>query len=185
MSRVLIKKTVIEYCHMTFQDRISVIVTFVVGLALGFYVYAAGFAPTYSLPEAVLQEEYGDLVIVADAYGACAEDNSCLSFQLLQDGTYRALLGPGGGRSFEGSISRSLRSTLQTTLASSTLATLALPLAIPTCQYGEAATNFSFLITRDGRNYTLDTCLSAIDYEGPSWQALRELFGVVAAESVK
>ena len=163
---------------MTGQDKISILITFIIGGFVGAYVYVAGFAPTYRLPEAVTQDRYTDLVIVADSYGACAETQNCLSFQLLQDGSYRALYGT-PAISYEGTIPRSQRRQLGEVVATTTLAAV-MSDGLEECYFGDDDANLRFIITVAGENYLIDSCTSDLDYEGVLWQSLYNLFVAVA-----
>lgn len=167
---------------MTGQDKISILITFTVGVLLGAYVYVAGFMPTYGLPDAVLQDEYSDLVIIADAYGSCAAEASCLSFQLLQDGSYRALVGTDKEtQTYTGSIPRRLRLELAEVLSTSTLST-SISQSRQECYFGDEATNLRFIVTVHGSNYQIDSCTSDIDYSGAVWSSLYELFATIATD---
>jgi hypothetical protein len=167
---------------MTHQDKLSIMITFVVGFVIGGYVYLAGFLPTYHLPEAVTPDAYESFVIVGDSYGACAALNSCLSFQLL-DRDYRAIFGTGDeAQVVNGSISGAQMRKLLRTLTPEALALNATPLTMPECRFAESGTDFRLTITLEGRNYTLDTCVSAIQYDGPVWIALTEVWADVASE---
>ena len=73
---------------MTSQDRISIIVTFVFGLLAGSYIYVTGFATTFSPPEAAPEDIYSGLLITGEGYGECEQNNTCFSFQLLENGDY-------------------------------------------------------------------------------------------------
>jgi hypothetical protein len=166
---------------MTHQDKISIIITFVCGFFVGAYLYISGFAPTYMLPDAVSEDTYGGLVIVADSYGECAESEGCLSFQLLNDREFSAKIGRlSNAYSYDGEISKKLYYALLTELSTSSLSQVAQSPDSLVCRYGEVGTNFRFLITLSGENYTVDTCRSLLDYESPLWLTLSELFGVVA-----
>ncbi len=143
-------------------------------------MYLFGFAPTYHLPEASTKDEYADLVITADSYGACAQDNTCMSFQFLQDGSYRAIV---SGTSYDGSVPRSLRVKLQNVmLEEALLFESALVGDNVDCYYGNEATNYKFVITIAGENYQLDSCRSAIKYEGIIWTTLTELWSSIVAD---
>ncbi len=167
---------------MTHQDKLSIMITFVVGFVIGGYVYLAGFLPTYHLPEAVTPDAYESFVIVGDSYGSCALDNKCLSFQLL-DRDYRAILGSGDdAQVVNGSISGALARKLLRTLTPDVLAAQTTPLSVPVCLYEETGTGFRMTITLEGKNYVLDTCVSAIDYEGAAWLALTEVWEDVVSE---
>lgn len=167
---------------MTHQDKISIMITFVVGFIIGGYVYLAGFLPTYHLPEAVTPDAYERFVIVGDSYGACALKNECLSFQML-DRDYRAIFGTGdAAQVVNGSISGALSRKLSRLLTAEALAAESAPLPVPECHYQETGTDFRMTITLEGKNYTLDTCVTAISYDGPVWAALTEVWADVASE---
>lgn len=163
---------------MSHQDKISILITFIVGLLAGGYLYLTGFATTFKLPEVTTDDVYSEFVIIGESYGACKQDGNCLSFQLLESGKYRALYGDGsdGVITHEASIPYSLRRTLKSNLTP-TLLTLDSRLA-PTvvCQFGNEGTNYRFRISRDEVSYVLDTCLTDIDYNGLPWQTLLKLW---------
>ncbi len=164
------------------QDVISIIITFAIGVFAGGYLYLVGFATTFNLPEASTEAIYTKLVIVGESYGECEEDNRCLSFQVLEDGTYRALFDNlDGGEKLvrEGTVSSSLMRELKSTLITSTLQAESKILNTPNCYYGSDSTNFRFKVTLDANEYPLDTCLSNINFEGKAWIVLSELWSYV------
>ncbi len=176
----------IEYLVMTHQDRISILITFVCGIFIGGYLYLTGFLPTYHLPEASTKDAYDGLVVVADAYGGCSDTDQCLSFQLLSDRSYRAVLGTTAeARTYNGSISRSALNDFTRAITETALEANAAVLPLPQCRYeGPGATNYRFLITYNGKNYTLDTCNSQIEYGSILWESLRAIYVEVAESGV-
>lgn len=165
---------------MTHQDKISILVTFVVGMLVGSYLYVTGFAPTYRLPEADQVSAYDGFVIIGDSFGGCEVTNSCISFQLFQNGTYRVIY-KRDGKSVEktSSIPRSLRQELVTALEPAALTRDSKPLLLLNCAFGEEATNFRFTITSNKESYLLDTCATSIAYTEPLWSALANAWGSV------
>lgn len=164
---------------MTHQDKISILITFVVGLFAGAYLYVTGFATTFEPPEASSENIYTQFVITGESYGACQEDHSCLSFQVLENGAYRALLQTKDGGTplaKEGTIPWSLKRELASTLTAAVLTNESKVRPFPLCKYGEIGTNYRFRITRDQVSYTLDTCTSFMDYEGAAWLTLAKLW---------
>jgi len=169
---------------MVHQDKISILITFLVGFMAGMYLYLTGFATTFKLPEVTTENVYKEFVITAEAYGACRADNNCLTFQVLENGTYRALFDdPRGGETIvkEGRIPRSVRKELMSALSTEQLLSDTRTWAVPDCRYGADGTNYKFRVTRDEVNYEMDTCLSVINYEGPGWLSLAKLWNYFAA----
>lgn len=164
---------------MTNQDKISIIITLVVGFLAGAYLYVTGFATTFELPDASTEDVYLEFMLVGESYGACEKENNCLSFQLLENGSFRALLDDVEGKNplvNEGSIKFSLRRELLNSLTPEALVLDARESANAICKFGDDGTNFRFHITRDGAEYLIDTCTTKINYEGKSWSALAKLW---------
>ena len=163
------------------QDRLSILITFTVGLFAGVYLYVAGFATTFVLPEVGTNDVYSEFVLIGEGYGACELDNTCLSFQLLENGSYRALYDAADGSTVvkEGVIPRTLRRELVNALTPEGMVIESDLIARP-CQFGDDGTNYRFEITKEGTEYSLDTCRTALDYEGPIWTALAKLWNHLA-----
>lgn len=163
---------------MAHQDKVSILITFAVGLVAGSYLYLAGFATTFKLPEVTTDNIYAEFVVTGESYGTCEYEDSCLSFQLLESGDYRTLIdNPLDGETIirEGSIPASLRRELERNLTAPVLAQNSLNNSVSGCRYPNG-TNYSFRVTLDEENYLLDSCLSAIDYEGQAWLTLAKLW---------
>jgi hypothetical protein len=164
---------------MTHQDKISIILTFIVGLFAGAYLYVTGFATTFEPPEASSENIYTQFVITGESYGVCETENTCLSFQVLENGAYRALLETRDAKTpltKEGSIPWSLKRDLADTLTKEVLVLESRFRPLPECKYGAEADNYRFYITRDQVSYTIDTCNSFVDYEGVAWLTLAKLW---------
>ncbi len=159
------------------QDKISIAITFVIGLIAGSYLYLTGFATTFELPEASTDDVYNEFVIIGDTYGVCDQLQNCLSFQLLENGSYRAIVENGNEDLVkEGKIPRSLRTELDRALNAVALDRQSDPLQFPECRYDiTTENNYNFSISKDQINYDLDTCETRIDYQGAAWVSLVKL----------
>jgi len=165
---------------MKFQDGVSILITFLVGMLVGSYLFVTGFATTFSFSTVSDAGVYDEIVITGDSYGACALSNSCLSFQIIGDGSYRALFDVTGERVvYEDTVGRGIRRQF-TAFSKEALASSSVPLVVPECRYGED-TNYRFSVTLDGVSYRLDTCRTDIDYEGPVWTTLENTWAAIVA----
>lgn len=171
---------------MTHQDKISLLITFFVGVVVGAYIYITGFVPTYRLPEIGTEQQYSNWVIIGESFGACEVDGNCLSFQVLQNGSFQGIIGGESVRQeFKGKVSGHTRQSLDKTLTDSVLSAFSKPKSETSCLYGDDATNFRFRITIEGKNYSFDTCHSDIDYNSTTWETLKTLWKEVAIASAK
>ena len=167
---------------MTREDFLSVLITFVFGVFAGAYLYLTGFAPSFKLPEVGTDDVYTEFVLTGESYGECSIEQNCLSFQLLENGAYRALYETktGGPEVKEGFISGALKRELSAVLTADELAAAAKTGNNVGCRYVENGTNYAFEITQAGVKYKLDTCKTLINYEGKTWAALAKLFNSLA-----
>lgn len=160
---------------MTHQDKISIIITFIFGAIVGVYLYFAGYASTFTLPQADTSEVYADLVITADSYGKCEDEGNCFAFQIIGDGSYRAIFDATGQRIVrESSISSALNRELKATLLPADLALNSVLLDNSLCTEVINDTYYRYSISLASTTYKLDTCTTDIRYEEPVWLVLRK-----------
>lgn len=166
---------------MTKQDKLSILITFTVGFFAGVYLYVAGFATTFELPEVTTDDVYAGFVIEGEGYGACEVDNTCLSFQLLESGAYRGLYDAVDGETVvkEGVIPRALKRELLEVLVPAQMAIESAENLGP-CRFGIDETNYRFEVSSEGKEYVLDTCTSALNYNGEIWTTLAKLWNYLA-----
>lgn len=163
---------------MTAQDKITILFTLVVGFFAGVYLYLTGFATTFEPPEVSTDNIYEGFVITAESYGVCSEFEDCLSFQVLENGMFRAILEDGDNElTKEARIPLSLRRELKNALTAPVLLRESEKIE-EDCRYEDD--NYRFSITRDGRSYVLDTCHTDINYDGEAWQSLGSLWNYMA-----
>ncbi len=168
---------------MTFQDKVTIAVTVIFGFLVGGYVYLAGFAPTFGIPEVGTADVYDGLIVTADSYGACEAQNNCLAFQILGNGKYRAIYDVTGERVVvEGAINKPLRTKMNLVFSQSkSLAAQSKVLPVTDCKYEETGTNYRFSVEIATTSYKFDTCRTAIDYDGAVWEIFRELWNELSA----
>lgn len=146
------------------QDIISIIVTFLVGVVVGSYLYLYGFAPQYNtLIDSA--SNTGQLVIAGEAYGGCARGGICATFQVTNDGTFKAF--PTQAREAErvvqtGKISTSLYQQFRASLTSGTLTRLAAPVTPKDCASHTDGIDYQLRIFFGDEQFTLDTCTTAL-----------------------
>jgi hypothetical protein len=164
---------------MSAQDRVTILFTLVVGFFAGVYLYLTGFATTFEPPEVSTNNIYEGFVITAESYGVCSEFEDCLSFQVLENGMFRAILKDGEEEFVkEARIPLSMRRELKSALTAVVLERESVTVT-KDCRFEED--NYRFSITRDGESYVLDTCKTAINYDGVAWQNLSLLWNHVAS----
>ncbi len=165
---------------ITYQDKITILLTFITGIFIGGYLYLTGFATTFLPPEAGESNVYTEFVITAESYGSCALDKTCLSFQVLESGVYRAIRDTVDGQvSKDARIPFGLKKELYTVLVPTELTLLSKKLSVPGCQY--EGTNYRFKVTRDQIEYVIDTCQTAISYESSEWKVLAKLWNYMGS----
>jgi hypothetical protein len=168
---------------MVHQDKISILVTFAFGLFAGGYLYLTGFATTFELPDTTTDNVYKEFVITGESFGVCKEAGNCSSFQVLENGAYRNIVnGPGLANPLvrEGGIPRSLRSELMESLTKESLEANSKLKPTEDCFYKDNVPNFSFRVSLNEVNYTINTCTTDIDRESPAWKSLAKLWNFFA-----
>lgn len=143
-------------------------------------MYLNGFAPTYKLPTVEKEEVYKNFVLTGDSYGACVELKACLSFQVLSDGSFRAIYDSTGEKyAIEGKITRILHKEIAKVFTKELLTTQSVKNNELGCRYGKDDTNWRFTVNYNDEVYTLNTCGSNIDYEGPTWDYLKKMVNFI------
>jgi len=78
------------------QDLLTILITFAMGIVLGFYIYVTGFATNNQRESVSPDEAESGLIITGEAYGGCQRVGNCPSFNIAVDGTYRYFYTPLG-----------------------------------------------------------------------------------------
>ncbi|MEZ4104372.1 MAG: hypothetical protein R3B60_03740 [Candidatus Paceibacterota bacterium] len=161
---------------ITRQDKLSILITFIMGFVAGFYFFLTGFHFEFSLiPDSKI---YDDYTIEAEAYGSCSV-KGCMSFQLIvSTGSYRLLTTKTevGDIIKEGVIDRSLRNELQRMVNLNELEKQTSRRLVQKCDSKEGGVDYNFKITIDSEEYILDTCRTTVDYNSRTWTSLEKLW---------
>jgi hypothetical protein len=147
---------------MTGKDIVLLASTFCIGIIAGFYFYVSVFTPTYG--DALNNGDVGsasDFLIEGEMYGACEEDAICGTFQLVN------------GRNFhyqpyedaeieEGVLPVSYKRLLEGSLTPEALVQNTKRSAESGCESAGGGIDYTYVVTRDGKEYTLDTCTTLL-----------------------
>jgi hypothetical protein len=162
---------------MKSQDLLSVLITFVVGVFAGGYLYLNEAAPVLSKLSVPTVEKVSQFTVVGDVYGGCRD--TCPSFQLVEDGTYRYLYTPAAGAEQvvrAGKLPRELHDRLRSTLITSALETQSSVIQPAICNSYTDGIDILYDITVDGKQYQLNSCGTAVKAEGGLWSALSSVW---------
>ncbi len=159
------------------QDILSILITFLVGLIAGGYLYLTGFAPTVAKLEVPSAETFQSFEVVSEVYGGCR--SACPSFQVLGDGSYRYLY----STSFDdeqilqtGTLPFDMRRNLQRTLEAEVLRVQSRKTTPALCESFSDGFDVRYQITIAGEEYSLDTCGTAVSTESALWQSLEAVW---------
>jgi hypothetical protein len=163
------------------QDLVSILITFVVGLFIGGYLYVTGFVPLISQNSVQEAVDLNSLVINGELYGACGND--CSSFQVLNDGSYSYLYRPAIGEDMvlrRGSLPRSVQRDLSRALNTEELISQSTPTRTTECEAKVYGYDVTYDITFAGEDFILDSCDTAVDENSDLWEALSGIWDYFA-----
>jgi len=164
---------------------ITMIFVFVTGIFAGMYMFTSGFMQQYGAPDVQTQIAADSFVLVAEVYGGCRD--SCPSFQVIADGTYRYLFTPGFEEDQiirEGELPRALRREISDTFLPITLQTQSVETDPAVCNSFTDGIDVQYRITLAGEDYILDTCGTAVDTSSALWQTLLSVWNYLETGSV-
>lgn len=158
------------------QDLVSILITFVVGLVGGGYLYVSGFAEIASKVAVPTEEELSELSITADLYGGCK--NSCSSFRVLSDGSYKVIRTSEDGEvnTIEGVLPLKLQSKMRNVLLEEELQRQSEPFSPTKCSSYTDGIDAVYEVTVDSNVYVIDSCGTMADGNSDLWIFLNELW---------
>jgi len=142
---------------MTGKDLVLLISTFLMGMIAGGYLYVSAFAPSVEslLPDKDVRSS--SFVIEGEMYGACEEDDSCASFQLIDGRDYHYISSPKDAVN-QGRLDAAYRRVLLHALPVDVLEQNSKRSAQANCASSRGSIDYSYVITKDNEEYILDTC---------------------------
>jgi len=155
------------------NDRLSILITFLVGFFVGGYLYLTNFAGFISKIETPDIEKVSEFTIVADVYGGCR--NMCPSFQIQNDGSYRYLYTPAAEAEQvmrKGTLSRELQLSIRAVVTEEALLAQSKSITPALCNSYTDGIDVKYAVTLDGETYTLDSCGTAVVAESALWTTL-------------
>lgn len=155
------------------HELLSVLITFVVGVIAGGYLYINNFAGFVSKLETPDVEKVSEFIIVGDVYGSCRE--ACPSFQVVSDGSYRYMYTPFAGASQvlrQGTLPAQLQKSLRTVLTDTALTKQSQVIQPLVCNSYSDGIDVKYSITIDGKEYSIDSCGTAVDAGSSLWATL-------------
>ena len=159
------------------NDLLSMLVTFVVGLFAGSYLYTTGFADTvakYTTPDV---ESVSEFSVASYVYGGCR--NACPSFRVENDGSYRLFYTPVAGAEQvlrQGTLPFTLQRQLNNTLIVSDLVVQSQPREPALCNSFADGIDIRYEITVEDTQYELNSCGTTVDGEGKIWKVLDDVW---------
>jgi hypothetical protein len=159
------------------QDILSILITFVVGIFAGVYLYVSVFATIVDKVVVPDEARISDFSIVGDTYGGCR--NRCASFQVLSDASFKYLYTPTTGgeqKILEGNLSLSLQNRIDRALVVSELERQSASVEKIDCSSAADGIDVVYEITVKGEKYLIDSCGTAADGDSELWKVLAEIW---------
>lgn len=145
------------------QDWTIVVITFLIGMIAGSYMYIVGFAPNYEDIELPVVTESGDMniVIFAETYGGDSLGTSP-KFELVGSGRYTYTpFNPGGETAaapVTGTLPPLLMEELTAVLKARTLKTASEEIIPESCEMFVDGVEYRYRVVLDEDIYVVDTC---------------------------
>jgi len=160
------------------QDFLSLLITFIIGVVAGGYLYMTGFAPQFEELTGQTEAVYDDLVVVGEVYGGDRLGSSP-SFQVLNDGTFRylpSIVASEEVQAKEGTIPKTLLASLKKELTPNDLNKAEQTTAADNCLSYVDGLDYRYTITLDTVSYELDSCGTQFSVDSALGGALDSLW---------
>jgi len=161
------------------QDLLTILITFGMGLFLGFYVYLAGFAPASERVSTAIEEASDSLVITGEAYGGCQRVSNCPTFNVATDGSYRYFYVPLGTDEQvmrEGVLPLALQQQLDRFVVQSALEEQSRSIQPVFCESFVDGIDVRYDVSINDVDFILNSCGTDVVAESPTWQALSNIW---------
>lgn len=162
---------------ITREDKVSILLTFIIGFIAGGYFYVSNVAGLATKLETPDVKKASRFVVVADVYGGCR--STCPSFQIQNDSSYRYLYTPAAGADKiirEGDLSHDLMVQLRAVLTKEELRRQSAPIEPAICNSYTDGIDVVYEVTLDGEVFVLDSCGTDVHSDGKLWQTLASVW---------
>lgn len=160
------------------QDIVAIVGTFILGLVAGWYLFVFGFSLQFGEVAELVEAE--PLVIIGEAYGGCERGGYCASYQVADDGSYRALAGAPDRMTRrepkEGTVPDEWRRDLHGLFSQEALKKLSQPYNKTSCRTYTDGIEYRYRIELGNETYELDTCTTALAVDADAQALLQDLF---------
>jgi hypothetical protein len=159
------------------NDAIGMIITAVVGFASGVFLYVVHFQKLTEPDVVAEQEELLSFSVTGTVYGSCTD--ACPAFRLEKTGAYRYRFTAerAEGEVFrDGFVPLQIRRAVRSAVEDADLAALSQPVVAEGCPSASGGIDFRYQIAYDGREYTIDSCSTAVDMSDPLWNSLNTVW---------
>src|SRR6056297_1169415 len=150
---------------MSTRDWVLFVMTLLMGMFCGMYLYYTTFVPAY-LNNPVVQDVARNLepewTIGVRVYGGCERSQSCPAFSLDEKGRYRYQPEPETPVT-NGRVPSSLQSAFTEELTTATLQRLAQPASDAACPSYADGLDYRILVTTPEARYDLNTCGTVLE----------------------
>ncbi len=160
------------------QEKILLVTTFLIGCVAGWYLYITAFAPQFDHLVGQTEAVYEDLVVIGEQYGS-TQTAATPSFQVLKDGSFNYVTySPETGEAThkEGTLPRSLWTSVKTDLGRVKLEMLSKPVPALTCAPTNGGVNYRYDVTLNSVVYNLNTCSSGLSQDQAAIATLDKLW---------
>lgn len=160
------------------NDKISILITFVIGFIFGIYLFFSGFM-AYEESDVPTVSQLPTFTLEGDAYGGCDRARACPSFIIREDGSYRFLYTPGVGTPQvirEGDLPRELRTDINRTFTDVSLQAQSRAIEPALCNSYVDGIDVRYEVMIGGNIYKLDSCGTDIEVDSELWQTLVKLW---------
>ncbi len=158
------------------------IITFLIGVTAGGYLYLIGFAPQIEKASEYFESDPREVdagfLLSGERYGGCERADACASFQVRADGTF-SYLSTGvlsGGTPITGELPRAVLLSLREAATKENLRAAAKEQGSDTCSSFVDGTDYRYEITLNTVVYDLDTCYTAFSHQSEIGLALDKLW---------
>ncbi len=163
---------------MKADQKIILFLTFLTGILVGVTLYLTAFAPVYQDTELA---EKSDFSIQGEQYGGCGMTDSCLTFRLEENGSYKYLY---DDKIEEGTLPSVLTNEAFGSLSVDSLDTNSESEEKDDCISYVDGVDYRYTIVYEGVRYVLDSCRTTFSLESDFQESAIKAWDFMGGEDV-